>query len=153
RGLRWAGVLLAWAALTPSVGRTQTGTSEQASPWWQRWDSAPPPDWTPAGKGGLAAAFLPDDNLPPAVVRGQIDSAAGYAPPDPNLPSPLGSTRPESGFFTHGSFLLYEQTNPLRNQLVARRGFVDSDGLVTVTGVGTPVGSFAIALQTNQVRG
>ncbi|MBI1918187.1 MAG: hypothetical protein HYS12_26140 [Planctomycetes bacterium] len=173
RGLRWAGVLLAWAALTPSVGRTQTCTSGQTSPWWNRWAAVPsvgqvsnlpllpgrletcptdgrletcPTDGGPSG-------FLPDDGLPPSVVRGQIDTAAGYAPPEPNLALPLGSTRPESGWFFHGSFLLYEQTVPLRNQVVARRGFVDTDGLITATGVGTPVGSFATALQVNQVRG
>jgi len=136
---------LAWAALTPSLGRTQTGTSGQTSPWWNRWAAAPSLDGS--------SVFLPDKGLPPSVVRGQIDAAPGYAPPDPNLPLPLSSTRPESGWFFHGSFLLYEQTVPLHNQLVAQRGFVDSDGLVTGAGVGTRVGSFATALQTNQVRG
>src|SRR5258708_30545525 len=72
RGLRWAGVLLAWAALTPSVGRTQTGISGQTSAWWNRWAAAPSLDGSPS-------AFLPDDGLPPSVARGQIDTAVGYA--------------------------------------------------------------------------
>src|SRR5437762_11897726 len=41
---------------------------------------------------------------------------------------------------------------PLRNQSVAFRGFVDSDGLATGI-VGLRQGSGSIALQTNQVRG
>src|SRR3954464_12505455 len=41
RGLRWTGVLLAWAALTPSVGRTQTGSDGQTASWWKRWAPAP----------------------------------------------------------------------------------------------------------------
>src|SRR5437762_13455200 len=46
RGLRWTGVLLAWAALTPSVGRTQTGDDGQASSWWPRWTPSNAPTQT-----------------------------------------------------------------------------------------------------------
>ncbi|HKB35105.1 MAG TPA: hypothetical protein VKD72_01540 [Gemmataceae bacterium] len=129
RGLRWAGVLLAWAVLTPSVG------------WAQQ-----------VGTLGLLFDVPHDENLPPLIVRGQMDTAVNYAPPDPQLASPLYSTRPESGWFFHGEYLLFRQTVPLRNQLVASRGFLDVDGGVTGT-VGTFVGSGAAALQTNQVRG
>jgi hypothetical protein len=130
RGLRWAGVLLAWAVLTPSGGRAQ-----QAGP----------------------LGFLPDfphgDNLlPPSTVRGQMDSAVNYAPPETQVSSPLYSTRPEAGWFVHGEYLLFRQTVPLRNQLVASRGLLDVDGAITGT-PGTFIGSGATALQTNQVRG
>src|SRR5262249_12527416 len=99
--------------------RSDPNVGSAAPALWKRWTGAPPTE------------FLQDDGLPPSVVRGQLDYAPGYAPPDPNLPSPLYSTRPESAFFFHGSFLLYEQTMPLRNQAVAFRGFIDSDGLAT----------------------
>src|SRR5258708_24464694 len=57
RGLRWAGVLLAWAALTPSVGRTQTGSDGQNSPWWKQWASAP--------SNGQTLTFTTDEQTVP----------------------------------------------------------------------------------------
>src|SRR5215813_8438528 len=109
RGLRWAGVLLAWAALTPAVGRTQTGNDEQTSSWWKQWAS------------------------PPSVVQGQFDYPPGCAPSDPNPPSPLYSTRPEPGFFVHSPFLLYEQAVPLRNQILPTSGFLGSGAVALQT--------------------
>ena len=44
-------------------------------------------------------------------------------------------------------------TNPLRQQQIATRGFVDSDGSVTGLPPGTFVGRGGDALDTNQVRG
>ncbi|MFO0846206.1 MAG: Lpg1974 family pore-forming outer membrane protein [Gemmataceae bacterium] len=50
-------------------------------------------------------------------------SAQQYAPADPQVPLPYGSTRPEDGgFYTYGRALLYRQSNPLRQQQVAVRG-------------------------------
>src|SRR5262245_948847 len=54
--------------------------------------------------------------------------AQQYAPADPQVPIPYGSTRPEDGgLYTFGMFGMYRQTNPLRNQLVAVRGFYAYD--------------------------
>src|SRR5205823_1922721 len=100
RGLGVAGILMLWTALAPSVGHAQTR------------------DGWPDGYGGADwAARAPAFGHAP-VYRAQIDSAAGYAPPDLDLPLPLGNTRPESGFFVDGSFVLYLQTIPMKNQMV-----------------------------------
>ncbi len=135
RGLGWAGIVMAWAVLAPSVGRAQT-------------DAGP--------------AFVPIPGFEtelPRLVRGQMDSAVGYAPPPSNLdlplgelPSPLYSTRPESGPFAFGGYALYVQNVPLEPQNVAIRGFLDFDGNLT----GSPgrfVGSGLGALDTQQLRG
>ena len=126
RGLGVAGILMLWLALAPAVGRAQY----------------------PSSLGdGTGLNSLPGQ---PYLARGQ--DAAGYAPPDPILPIPIGSNRPDSGFFVDASYVMYRQNVPLKNQAVAVRGFVDSDGSITGT-PGTFVGSGALALQTNQVRG
>lgn len=61
--------------------------------------------------------------------------AQQYAPADPQVPIPYGSTRPEDGgLFTAATFGFYRQTNPLRQQLVAVRGlFAYDTGGRTVT--------------------
>src|SRR5262245_50028017 len=61
--------------------------------------------------------------------------AQQYAPADPQVPIPYGSTRPEDGGpYTFGMFGMYRQTNPLRAQLVAVRGlFAYDTGGRTVT--------------------
>jgi hypothetical protein len=117
---------------------------------------------------GLAptAARCQDLNLPPRVVRGQ-----DYSPPDPVFPLPLYHDRPETGgFYAAGNFLLLRQTNPLKEQPVAVRGFVDTFGNVQATqrflndifnGVFQPnpivpgkfFGSGDVALDVNQVSG
>ena len=54
--------------------------------------------------------------------------AQQYAPADPQVPIPYGSTRPEDGgMFTFAQFGMYRQTNPLRNQVVAVRGLYAYD--------------------------
>jgi hypothetical protein len=51
-----------------------------------------------------------------------------YAPADPQVPIPYGSTRPEDGgLFTAATAGYYRQTNPLRAQLVAVRGLFAYD--------------------------
>jgi hypothetical protein len=92
----------------------------------------------------------PDPGLPPSVARGQ--DATGYALPDVLVPTPLSSTRPETGMFFYGSFVMYIQSMTLGHQTVAKRGFLDLDGRITGT-PGTVVGSQAPALETKQVTG
>jgi hypothetical protein len=92
--------------------------------------------------------------------------AEAYAPADPALPFPLYSTHPEAGgLFTFGEFLIFRQTNPLKSEQVAVRGFVVTSPVVPdqsntfllqvpgVTQSGTFVGSGQEALDVNQVRG
>jgi hypothetical protein len=65
------------------------------------------------------------------VVRAQQPQVEGiYAPADPQLPVPLGSTRPEDGgFFTTAEFMYFRWNNPLHAQPVAVRGFQVSDAI------------------------
>ena len=85
--------------------------------------------------------------LAPAVAWGQSGGPApSYAPASPGLTSwlPLGSTRPEDGgFFAFAQATYFKTDNPLKSQVVAVRGFVDSDGSVSVANVGHGrIGSF-----------
>jgi hypothetical protein len=80
----------------------------------------------PSAVRGQQPASMPF--APPAVVRGQ---ALDYEVPraDPVFPIPTYSPRPElGGFFFAGEFIYWRQTNPLRDQLIAVRGFVNTDG-------------------------
>src|SRR5262249_31476045 len=85
---------------------------------------------------------------PPTVVRGQ-----DYSPPDCVYPFPLYHNHPETGgLFAFSEFVLFRQTNPLRNQLIAVRGFRDIAG--TIAGVaGTFVGSGVEALNARDAGG
>ncbi|MFM7150693.1 MAG: Lpg1974 family pore-forming outer membrane protein [Gemmataceae bacterium] len=57
-----------------------------------------------------------------------LASAQQYAPADPQVPLPLGSTRPEDGgFYTYAGALLYRQSNPMKSQPVAIRGLYAYD--------------------------
>lgn len=111
--------------------------------------------------------------LTAAAVLGTAGAAPAqfeYAKPDWSLPVPLYSTQPEwGGLYFAGGFAFYRQTNPLREQLVAIRGFKDVDGTVTAfnparalaglpqlqvpLGPGAFIGSRAPALDVNQLRG
>lgn len=66
-----------------------------------------------------------------------------YMPQDPVVPLPLGHARMESvgGFFTAGEFIMYRQTNTIKHQLIAVRGFTDVDGAITGDLNGTVVNS------------
>jgi hypothetical protein len=82
--------------------------------------------------------------------------ATGYAPPAVQLPYPLYSTHPEiGGLFIAGSYIMYNQTNPLKGQEVAVRGFVATDDTVlnAAGSAGTFVGPRNDALDVNQVTG
>ncbi len=109
----------------------------------------------------LLAAWLA---LAVGGARGQDGSSGdfsiGYAPADPQLPIPLGSTRPEDGgLFVTTEFMFFRWNNPLKQQVVAVRGFQTSDNSVNIPGTnsfyapGTFVGSGAVALDVAQLTG
>jgi hypothetical protein len=109
------------------------------------------------GWGWVLAAVVA---LLPAGAQAQTSyEATGYAPPDSLWHTGLiSSTRPEDGgFFLAGSYVMYRQTNPMKEQLVAVRGFTSVDGSVVVLGVTPPAGSFigsgVEALNTQQLSG
>jgi hypothetical protein len=107
---------------------------------------------TSLGRSGLLAAIIA---LVPSWAWAQT-GYPGYAPHDENqLVTPLGSTRPEEGgFFVAGSYVMYRQTNPLKDQVVAVRGFIAVDDSILGPGTaGTFVGSRTEALNTHQVTG
>src|SRR5262249_46197488 len=92
------------------------------------------------GGAGLLVAWL--TLAPVAFAQGISPSAGditgpgatGYAPADPQLPVPLGSTRPEDGgLYTFGRFAYFKQSNILRAQPVAIRGFRASDDSIPIT--------------------
>jgi hypothetical protein len=93
--------------------------------------------------------------LTAALLTPGLASAQGidYAPADPALPLPLYNTQPGlGGLYLYGDFVYFQQSNPLKEQQVAYRGFIDVDGSITGT-AGTFVGSHEVALDVNQVRG
>jgi hypothetical protein len=94
-------------------------------------------------KAGLAVMALA-----PNVGLGQEPGR-----PDPVFPLPIGHDRPETGgFFTDANVVLYRQTNPLRDQPIAFRGYFDSDG--SNSGVpGTFIGSHEVALNARDAGG
>lgn len=114
-----------------------------------------PPE--PSGSGPLApadACLAPaplaplDSLLPPRIARGQE-----VPPPDPVFPVPLYSPRPElGGFFFDMEFVYMRQTNPLKSQVIAIRGFQDTDGSITGT-PGTFLGSGFEALNAKDASG
>jgi hypothetical protein len=72
------------------------------------------------------------------------------------FPYPLYSTHPEvGGLFVAGSYIMYNQTNTMKSQEVAVRGFVATDDTVLAAAgsAGTFVGSRNNALDVNQVTG
>jgi hypothetical protein len=140
RGKRIRGtwLLAAWLALAPAA-RAQ--------------DPAPPKWEVPLFNAQQAGQL---------VARGQNPGAAGYAPADIHTPAPLGgdvplplgSTRPEDGgFYTWAQALMWHQTSPLRDQLVAVRGFVVVDSSVPGVQPNTFIGDRTSALDTKQVSG
>jgi hypothetical protein len=103
---------------------------------------------TAAGVGLLVAACLA---LAPASALGA--DVPQYAPAHPQIPWPLGSTRPEDGGpFVFAQYAMYRQTNPLRSQPIAFRGFLTYDDSLGVPN-GTIIGSQRPALNTNNLNG
>jgi hypothetical protein len=96
----------------------------------------------PAESTDADAAFPP-----PLVARGQ-----DYAPPDPQYPLPLYSTRPaDGGLYVGLQFVYYQQTMPLKDQIIAFRGFFDADGSISGGLPGTFVGSHKPALTATDI--
>ncbi len=82
--------------------------------------------------------------------------ATGYAPPAVQLPYPLGSTHPEvGGLFMAATYQMYNQTNPIKGQEIAVRGFVVTDDTVlnAAGSAGTFIGPRNNALDAGQVAG
>ncbi|MBY0227813.1 MAG: hypothetical protein K2W96_00895 [Gemmataceae bacterium] len=91
-----------------------------------------------------------------AVVLALAPSASqaqefSYAPPPFNVHLPTGSTRPESGLYFNTAFALYMESNPLKNQPIAVRGFKIFDDSLGVP-PGTFIGSRTEALNVQQLR-
>jgi hypothetical protein len=112
-------------------------------------------------RAGLLAVIVAAISMwAPGAARAG-DGTPGYALPDWIAPIPWGSTRPEDGgIFIGSDFLLWRQTNPLRNQVIGVRGFFDVNNQLLVGtapnqhSIGANfVGSSEVALDTNQVRG
>jgi hypothetical protein len=107
-----------------------------------------------AGVLAALAALVPGEAF--GDILGQSPSGSGgtdYALPETNLPLPLYSTNPAlGGLYLDGGFLMYEQTNPLRNQELAIRGFTATD-LSLGLRPGTFVGPATKALDVHQVTG
>src|SRR5437879_1963812 len=100
--------------------------------------------------------------LAPAAAQAQPagpTGTLGYAPADVNLWAPLYSTHPEAGGpYVFGEFVFLRESNPLRSQGVATRGFVTTSNNVTnIFGAPIPIGTFVgpgtVALTTQQVTG
>jgi hypothetical protein len=92
--------------------------------------------------------------LAQGTARAQSD-ATGYALPDPNLPLPIGNTHPGEGqFFAAAEFVFFRQTNPMRDQEVAVRGFIPVDDSVAGFGTATKfIGTGREALDVHSVSG
>jgi hypothetical protein len=93
---------------------------------------------------------------PPVGSSMPAGLAGNYAPPAIQLPYPLYTTHPEAGgLFVAGSYVMYQQSNPLRNQEIAVRGFIASDDTVlnAAGSAGTFVGSRNNALDVGQLTG
>ncbi len=161
----WLACLLAAGLALPSVGRSQeaptiTAPAAAAEPeaprdWWVNLDcSFNNLDAKSDAEKNAEPDFTLDLTPHEAVIRGQ-----NVAPPDPDYPLPISSTRPEQGFFIAGEFTLWRQTNPLHHQIIGYRGFIDVDGSVTAAlngGIAIPntrYGSFAPALDAQDAGG
>lgn len=106
---------------------------------------------------GLAALLM----LVPSVARAQPwaisnggDGPPGYAPPPfGGVPAPIGSTRPENGgFYINTAYAMFQYSNPLKNQVIAHRGFRTFDDSIPGFPAGSIVGSGKDALNTQQLR-
>src|SRR3954454_11859262 len=92
-----------------------------------------------------------------APCAAHAQQSGGEVPPV-LFTGPLSHPRyEEGGFFCFLQGLYWRETRPLRNQVVAVRGFTDTDGSATLDGSleapGTFHGSLDTALDTRQLRG
>jgi len=102
------------------------------------------------GLAALAAVFttaLPGRAQGPGLYSGGLSDSGGLPGlPSETLPLPLGNPGSQ-GFYIYGDLGYYFQSQTLGNQVVARRGLVDSTGAITGT-PGTLIGSGDPALTT-----
>jgi hypothetical protein len=144
-------VLLAWLALAPAPARAQSGQTGPAQS-----SSLQVPDFL-LGNTLLDQSTTGTAPQPPYIARAQVGTsggAAGYVPADPIIPLPLGSSHPEQGgLFLFGEYVFRRQTNPLKGQPVAIRGFEVVDNSIPGVAPGTFFGSKALALDVSQVSG
>jgi hypothetical protein len=95
--------------------------------------------------GWLALLLTAGVALAPTGVRGQETP-----PEDPPIPVPLGHERMDKGgLFVFGEFVIMRMTNPLKEQVIATRGFEDVDGSITADVNGTliePIGGQPIVI-------
>jgi hypothetical protein len=103
--------------------------------------------------------------LAPTTARAQVMTGPDVPPSDSPWPFPLYHSHPETGgFYTASDFWLLRQTNPLKSQVIAIRGFNDVDGSIqasiqAVNGGTTSIipgkffGDASPALDTEQVSG
>jgi hypothetical protein len=104
-------------------------------------------------KLGWACVLLAGLALLPARAFGQGEE---FPRPDVELPFPLGHDRMDKGgLYLGGEFVMYKQTNPIKNQGIAFSGFTEtSGGVFGITGIpGQFVGSHALRLDAEQVAG
>lgn len=154
--LKLAPVAFTWLALllASTPGRSQDESGAHTWPTFYRPDVAYSEDVSPSeapDAAALTTLVWPEERVHrPLIVRGQ--DATNYAPPDVILPSPLSSSRPESGVFVYGSFAYYAQTNPIKHQVIAKRGLLDVFGEITGA-PNVPIGLQREALETDQVSG
>jgi hypothetical protein len=110
-----------------------------------------PPGQPSAAENGA----LPYPLLPITIdAQGYTARGQDYAPEEVQAPLPLGSTRPESGLFYGSEFIFFRQTRPIKDQLIAVRGFFDVTGESFGNGPlnpGTFVGSGEQALKANNL--
>src|SRR5262245_36960188 len=86
------------------------------------------------------------------LATGRAFAQTDYVPPDPVWPLPLCDDRPENGrLYTFGEYVMFRQTNPLRHQTIAVRGFFARD--TSITGKVGFVGSGDVALDARQAGG
>lgn len=172
-------LLVVGMALVPTIARGQNAGRGGFDPAMPPDALMPLPAWVLAPRPVGEEVTYPDTTLVPpgeltagpplyagpTVFRAQ-DSGPDVPPADPVWPLPLYHDRPEKGgFFAALEFLFWRENNPIKNQVIAVRGFVDTDGSVQATlnqilGNGPqPVtfgqffGSHIEALNANQVGG
>jgi hypothetical protein len=99
----------------------------------------------------LACVLTASIALAPAPARGQ---GAEFPQPDVQLPWPLGHDRMDKGgLFLHGEFVMFKQTNPVKEEPVAFTGFQLFTNLGQLALPGAFIGSHQLRLDTEDVAG
>jgi hypothetical protein len=99
----------------------------------------------------LASVLTASIALAPAPVRGQ---GAEFPQPDVPLPFPIGHDRMDKGgLYVDGSWVMYRQTNPIKEQPIAFTGFQVFTNLNNVFFPGAFIGSHQLRLDAEDVAG